>query len=172
MREVEKASGGTKLDPHGNLQLSGTGALGDFLAAALKIYWFHKYKKTIRVRADTLGYNQRAFPQIVSKVDLQEARMVGAAAVHEAMKGNVDGSIVIQRVSRTPDTYEIRIRRADLKKVSNPNKPAAGQIRVMPDSMINKKGNDVTQEFINYALPLVGELPRLGYLQQVLEIEP
>jgi 6-phosphofructokinase 1 len=172
LRAIEAASGGTKRDPHGNLQLSGIGALGDFLAAALKIYWYHKYGNAIRVRADTLGYNQRSFPQIVSKVDLAEARMVGAAAVREAMKNDVDGSIVIQRKSEGCSTYEIIIKRVKLKSVSDPNKSSSEQIRVLPDSMIAKRGNDVTPEFIEYSKPLVGELPRIGHIKQVLEMEP
>jgi 6-phosphofructokinase len=172
LRGIEKASGGSELDPHGNPQLSGSGALGDFLAAALKIYWFHHHKKKIRVRSDTLGYNQRTFPTVVSPTDLEEARMVGAVAVREAMKANVDGSIVIERVSKTPNTYEIHIRRVDLHKVSDPNKSSASQIQTLPERMIAEEGKDVTQEFVDYARPLVGELPVVGHFRQVLELEP
>jgi len=43
-----------EVDSHGNAQLSGTGALGDFLAAELKARTAIK-----RVRADTFGYLQR-----------------------------------------------------------------------------------------------------------------
>ena len=43
-------------DAHGNIQLSGSGALGDYLSNILKIKL-----KIKRVRADTLGYAQRSF---------------------------------------------------------------------------------------------------------------
>ena len=58
-------------DSHGNLQLSGSGSLGDFLARAVR-------EKTgiRRVRADTFGYLQRTFPGIASATDSAEARAV------------------------------------------------------------------------------------------------
>jgi 6-phosphofructokinase 1 len=34
----------------------------------------------------------------------------------------------------------------------------------MPDEFINEEGNGVTEAFIEYAMPLVGELPRTEYL--------
>ncbi|HNW35316.1 MAG TPA: diphosphate--fructose-6-phosphate 1-phosphotransferase, partial [Candidatus Ozemobacteraceae bacterium] len=55
-------------DAHGNIQLSGTGALGDLLADLIK-----KELKIKRVRADTFGYLQRSFVGIVSEVDQAEA---------------------------------------------------------------------------------------------------
>ena len=44
-------------DAHGNIQLSGTGALGDFLIGEVK-----KVMPKCRMRADTFGYLQRSFP--------------------------------------------------------------------------------------------------------------
>ena len=58
-------------DSHGNVQLSGSGALGDFLADLIKRKWAVAVKK-LRVRADTFGYLQRSFPGFVSSVDAQE----------------------------------------------------------------------------------------------------
>jgi 6-phosphofructokinase 1 len=80
-------------DSHGNLQLSGTGALGDFLSAHLK-----KASGISRVRADTFGYLQRSFPGVVSSVDSQEAFAAGVAAVKAALKGSLTkGTIAIVR---------------------------------------------------------------------------
>src|SRR6185436_20510254 len=64
-------------DSHGNVQLSGSGALGDFLAAELK----RKLGEKLRVRADTFGYLQRSFPGVISPSDAKEARLAGRAAV-------------------------------------------------------------------------------------------
>ncbi|MDD5066140.1 MAG: diphosphate--fructose-6-phosphate 1-phosphotransferase, partial [bacterium] len=64
-------------DSHGNIQLSGSGALGDFLTDQLKQKLGEKTGKKLRVRADTLGYGQRHFPGIVSVNDAREAREAG-----------------------------------------------------------------------------------------------
>src|SRR5690606_16934965 len=45
-------------DSHGNVQLSGSGALGDLLAAKVR----GRFGAKTRVRADTFGYLQRSFP--------------------------------------------------------------------------------------------------------------
>ena len=52
---------GSEKDSHGNVQLSGTGALGDLLADLIKAK-----TKIKRVRADTLGYLQRSFLGCIS----------------------------------------------------------------------------------------------------------
>ena len=56
--------GSGEKDSHGNVQMSGTGALGDALSRILK-----EKAGVKRVRADTFGYLQRSFPGIASKVD-------------------------------------------------------------------------------------------------------
>ena len=67
-----------EVDSHGNVQLSGTGALGDFLVGLIK-------QKTdiSRVRADTFGYLQRSFPGVVSENDAKEAFAAGGPAGHQ-----------------------------------------------------------------------------------------
>ena len=55
-------------DAHGNIQLSGSGSLGDFLANKIK-----SKLKISRVRSDTLGYPQRCFLGSASEVDQKEA---------------------------------------------------------------------------------------------------
>jgi len=74
-------------DAHGNMQLSGSGALGDYLAELIKSRLTPAGGKPPRVRADTFGYIQRSFPGCVSEVDAREARMVGTHAVRFS-KGN------------------------------------------------------------------------------------
>jgi len=82
-------------DSHGNVQLSGTGALGDFLSKKVKEAYAGE---TVRIRADTFGYLQRSFPTIVSDVDAREAREVGAFAVTHAVSEGVPGSVAIRRL--------------------------------------------------------------------------
>ena len=64
-------------DSHGNLQLSGTGALGDALSAIVK----EGLPEGARVRADTFGYLQRSLPSIVSVIAAKEARDVDRKSV-------------------------------------------------------------------------------------------
>jgi 6-phosphofructokinase 1 len=140
-----------EVDSHGNVQLSGTGALGDLLAGMIK-----ERTSISRVRADTLGYLQRSFPGLVSAVDAREARLVGVCAVREAATADRDGSIAIRR-KRTKQ-YQVAYERVPLRKV-------ARDTREMPARFINRKGNDVTRAFIEYVTPIVGPLPAVGRLK-------
>lgn len=130
-------------DAHGNVQLSGTGALGDLLAQ-----WVKQAKVTNRVRADTLGYLQRSFLGCVSEVDQFEAREVGEKAAQYAIWHNKDGSVAIRRIG----DYAVEYFLAELKDV-------ARESAQMPAHFLNKQGNGVTQDFIDYARPLIGSLP-------------
>lgn len=133
-------------DSHGNLQLSGTGALGDALAAHLKA------KAGIaRVRADTFGYLQRSFPGLTSASDRKEARAAGAAAVKAALKGVcTKGTIALVRAPGKD--YRIRY---EAQPIAN----AAKYTRSVPDAFIAANGHDVTKAFLAYARPIVGPLP-------------
>ena len=92
---------GTK-DAHGNVQLSGTGALADLLCEEIKNKLGIK-----RVRGDTFGYLQRSFIGCVSDVDQREAREVGEKAVQYAMWGDRSGSVTIQRIGYYSVDYEL-----------------------------------------------------------------
>jgi ATP-dependent phosphofructokinase / diphosphate-dependent phosphofructokinase len=142
---VEQFTGGEK-DAHGNVQLSGTGALGDLLSS-----WVKADSDIKRVRADTLGYLQRSFLGCVSEVDQFEAREVGERAAQFAIWHNRDGSVAIKRIG----DYAVEYHLAKLKNVARDTKH-------MPNSFINKQGNYVTEAFIKYARPLIGEVPTLA----------
>ena len=142
---AKKFAGGER-DSHGNLQLSGTGALGDFLAKHLKAE-----AGVSRVRADTFGYLQRSFPGIASKTDQKEARAAGAAAVKAALKGKLTkGTIAIVR--KPGAKYAVTF---EAQPVAN----AAKYTRSVPDAFIAPNGHDVTKAFLAYARPIVGPLP-------------
>jgi len=133
------------------VQLSGSGALGDLLAAALR-----DQAGISRVRADTFGYLQRSFPGLAAPADAAEARAAGAAAVQCAVGKDVDGSIALRR--RPGRKYRIAFERVPLSSV-------ARDTRSMPAAFINRAGNDVTEAFLEYARPIVGPLPRKGFLR-------
>ena len=133
-------------DSHGNLQLSGTGALGDALAKHLKAN-----AGISRVRADTFGYLQRSFPGVASKTDQKEARAAGAAAVKAALAGKLTkGTIAILR--KSGKKYGVAF---EPQPIAN----AAKYTRSVPDAFIAANGHDVTKAFLDYARPLVGDLP-------------
>ncbi len=147
---AEKLSKGIETDQFGNIQLSGTGALADFLAAQVKAML-----KVKRVRADTFGYLQRSFVGLRSDVDAREARWCGRHAVQYAMQEQ-SGSVAIKRLGSGAD-YKVGLFRTELRNVAEKTKP-------MPDEFINAEGNGITKAFIEYAMPLTGGLPRTEYL--------
>ena len=132
-RQVER-------DAHGNVQLSGTGALADLLCDEIKRKLAIK-----RVRGDTFGYVQRSFVGCVSDVDQREAREVGEKAVQYAMWGGRDGSVTIRRTG----FYSVDFQLVPLEAV-------AGKTRVMEDEFIASSGTDVTDAFRLYLRPLLG----------------
>ncbi len=146
-------------DSHGNKQLSGSGALGDFLAAKLKAFLAKEEPgKKHRIRADTFGYLQRCFPGVVSEVDALEARRAGRAAVAAVLAGERSGSIAFRRaaVAYAVETFV------------TPLMTVAKDTKAMPRAWLNAAGNDVVSaEFLPYVAPLAGELPAIGQLALV-----
>jgi 6-phosphofructokinase 1 len=132
-RQVER-------DAHGNVQLSGTGALADLLCDEIKRKLGIK-----RVRGDTFGYVQRSFMGCVSDVDQREAREVGEKAVQYAMWGNRDGSVAIKRTGFYSVDYQLV-----------PLESVAGKTRAMEDEFIAASGTDVTDAYRLYLRPLLG----------------
>jgi 6-phosphofructokinase 1 len=143
-RPIAAAFTGGEKDAHGNVQLSGTGALGDLLGDMIK-----KNTTIKRVRSDTFGYVQRSFLGCVSQVDQFEAREVGERAAQYAIWRNCDGSVAIRRLGNYAAEYFL----TPLEKVG-------GKTRVMPSSFINRAGNGVTEAYLEYVRPLTGELPK------------
>ncbi|MGM0567689.1 MAG: 6-phosphofructokinase [Elusimicrobiota bacterium] len=133
-------------DAHGNVQLSGSGSLGD----ALKDY-IKANSEIGRVRADTFGYIQRSFRACQSEVDMQEAREAGKLAVRYAAEKNRSGSVTINRNGNYQAVYGLA-----------PLEDIAGKTKHMPDEFINDSANGVTEEFINYLKPLLGSGYKAG----------
>ena len=137
---VAKLAGELERDAHGNVQLSGTGALADLLCEEVKLKLGIK-----RVRGDTFGYLQRSFVGCVSDVDQREAREVGEKAVQYAMWEGRNGSVSIRRIGNYAVDYPLI-----------PLETVAGKTRVMEDAFIGPDANDVTPAFVDYLRPLLG----------------
>ena len=144
--------GSGEKDSHGNVQMSGTGALGDYLAHELKARAGIK-----RVRADTFGYLQRSFPGMASKIDQKEATQAGGAAVAFALKAARGAKDV--PIKGTVGILRAKGKAYKVEYVALPAQAAAKFTRSVPDAYIAKNGHDVTKAFIDYAKPMVGELP-------------
>ncbi|MGE4562171.1 MAG: 6-phosphofructokinase [Rhodospirillales bacterium] len=141
--EVEK-------DAHGNVQLSGTGALADLLTGQIK-----ENTEINRVRSDTFGYLQRSFLGCVSDVDAREARAVGKYAVRFAADEDRDGTVTIHRTGE----YDVEYRLSALEEV-------AGKTKLMADELIADSGTDVTAIFVDYLKPMLGsDMPEAHRLE-------
>jgi len=141
-----------ELDSHGNVQLSGSGALGDFLAGQIK----EKLGRKLRVRADTFGYLQRSFAGVTSEVDAREAREVGRTAVRIATADEVPhGSIVIERHGNGAE-YSASFGATELSNVAKVTRD------LDPGFILGD--NDIDESFLSYAAPLTDSLPEIGRL--------
>jgi len=149
---AEAMQGNLEKDSHGNVQLSGTGALGDFLAGLITKKLQKPGGKKLRVRADTFGYLQRSFPGFVSETDAKEAHQVGQMAVRYSAEGKEGGSVAMRRTGGSG--YAIETFLTPLSTVARETKHL--------DPAWVRDGCDVTEAFVQYARPLVGPLPPTG----------
>jgi len=90
-----------------------------------------------------------------SKIDLQEAYNCGVKAIKLAEEGVSGVMVSIHRVNSSP--YQVELKTVSLDEVALHTKP-------MDDKYINAQGNFVTDEYIKYIKPLVGELPSYSEL--------
>ena len=130
-----------KTDSHGNIQLSGSGALGDTLTNIVS-----EHIEGARVRADTFGYLQRSFIADISQVDAEEAERVGQHAVI-ASKELDSGSVILKR--QFSEKYHCDVEIVDLHKVAKHTKD-------MPEEFLDSTKPYVTNDFFEYAMPLTG----------------
>jgi 6-phosphofructokinase 1 len=146
-----------QVDSHGNVQLSGSGALGDQLGDLLKEKLTPAGGKPPRVRADTFGYIQRCWPD-ASVVDRIEARRAGRQAAVFALQGHASGSVAIVRTGKGHDgeTYASAFERVELRDI-------AAKTRHIPPEFLDGT-HDVSQAFLDYCRPLVGDLPNFERL--------
>jgi len=86
------------------------------------------------------------------KLDIDEAYGCGREAVRLAEKGVEGVMVTIERVSKPGVVYRSRFGTIPLCDVANAARP-------MPDKFIRRDGMFVTKAFLDYARPLLGELP-------------
>jgi len=110
----------------------------------------------VRARHEKPGTIQRSMMSSVSHTDAQEAGMAGHAAVRRAIEGERDIIITLERTSG--DRYACTTGTAPLQAVG-------GKVKRMPPEYLDPTNHFVTQAFLDYARPLLGDaLPKYGRL--------
>ncbi|MBV9329003.1 MAG: 6-phosphofructokinase [Chloroflexi bacterium] len=105
-------------------------------------------KLGVRVRFDKPGTIQRMATAYVSSTDRAEAELVGRQAVRLAAAGTSEVMVALERDSGP--TYRVRTGTAPLATVAN-------EQRRLPDEFVNTDGKGLSQSFVEYATPLIGE---------------
>ena len=141
----------TTVDAFGHKQLTGTAS---YLSQLIK------QNLGVRTRAVEFAIIQRCAAHLQSLVDVTEAFAVGQTAVEAAVGGATNKVIIIKRLSSVP--YAFGTDAMDIAKMANIEK-------MVPREWITPEGDNVTQEYLDYARPLiqgevapyiVGGLPR------------
>lgn len=147
-------------DGFGHAQLGG---LAVRLANAVK------ERTGAKVRGIELSLLQRCGAHLASKVDVDEAVLAGKTAVEAAVSGETGKMVAFER-DMSSGSYACKTKLIPLDSVANLEKK-------VPAEWINPASNNVTQEFIDYALPLIqgtpdrpteNSLPRYARLKKVL----
>ena len=104
----------------------------------------------LKTRAIEFSTLQRAASHLASLTDINEAEEVGMRAVEEVNKGKTGMMVTIKRISDNPYKTETDI--FDIHEIANVEKK-------IPLEWIDNDNKQMTEEFINYAKPLIiGEL--------------
>ena len=146
-------------DGFGHEQLGGTAAR---LAVAI-----HQMTGA-KVRGIELSLLQRCAAHLASQTDIDEATLAGKAAVEYAIQGGTGMMAAFTRENKG-GSYHCDVTFQPLSITANKEKK-------VPRNWINKAGTNVTEEFIDYVLPLIqGEnlrkiengLPRFARLKKI-----
>lgn len=134
---VAEDSQESKKDMFGHGQLGGAGK---------KLEMLVKKRLGIKVRSVELNIPQRCASHNASLTDVNEAFRCGCEAVDAALRGE-SGKMITMIRGNGPE-YNISYDALDISQIANGEK-------TVPDSYINNEGNDVTDQFLKYASPLI-----------------
>ncbi len=129
-------------DNFGHLQLSGAGKALEF---------FVKENIGVKVRSVEINVLQRCASHLASKTDLKESFEQGKKGVALALSGITASMVCLHRISNHP--YRIEYSHSPILGIAN-------EAKSIPPEWISARGNDVTEELIEYLTPLIwGEVP-------------
>ncbi|MEG1003392.1 6-phosphofructokinase [Clostridium sp.] len=133
-------------DSFGHAQLGGVGEYlrGLILSAGI----------TTRVKALELGVLQRCAMHCASKIDIEEAFLAGYEALKYAQKDMNGYMVAIKRDSNAP--YKTSFFPIEAAEIAN-------KVKYLPTEWINEKGNNLTEEALEYFLPLFEGTPTLCF---------
>lgn len=132
----------TAVDQFGHKILNGCGSYLQSLV---------KQELGVKVRSVEFNVSQRCSSNCLSATDLEEAVMAGSFAVQAALKGETGYMIAF---NRKDGDYGMECALVDVNDVCNKEK-------TVPLEWITDDGSNLSQEFIDYAAPLVaGECDR------------
>lgn len=118
-------------------------------------------------RGQTFGTDQRATAIYASTVDLDEAYRCGQKAV--LLAAEEQGGYMSTLLREPGMIYQVRYDKAPLELVANSE-------RFFPKNWITADGSDVTDEFIDYVRPLIGEdwpsVPMINGRQRFTQFKP
>ncbi len=118
-------------------------------------------------RGNVPGTDQRHSMAYASSVDLEEAYQVGRKAAELAARGESGFMATILREAGS--AYQVRYDKVPLPEVANSE-------RAFPREWIAQSGRDVTDAFVRYARPLIGEdmitLPLIGGRHRMTRFQP
>lgn len=133
-----------KTDAFGHTYLSGIGKYLERLVSE---------KIGCKVRSIELNVMQRCSSHIASLTDIQESQQIGSEAVYAAINGLTGYTMVFRRTGNLP--YSLSVSSVPAEKTANSE-------RFFPTEWVTSEKNNVTQEAIDYLMPLIqGELPAI-----------
>jgi 6-phosphofructokinase 1 len=118
-------------------------------------------------RGNVSGTDQRHCMALASAVDLDEAYAAGQKAMQLAATGE---NGFMATILREPGSiYNVRYDKVPLEQVAESE-------RTFPEAWIDPSGNDVTDDFLGYVRPLVGDemisLPMIDGRQRLTRFQP
>ena len=132
-------------DTFGHSQLSGTGKSLEYII---------KQNLQVKVRSVEINILQRCAAHMSSITDIGEAFRLGRHAVGTALEGK--SGVMVTAIRKANEPYSVKMGDTDVKNV-------AGLVKHVPREWINERGNDVTQDFVDYAYPLILGEPVVKY---------
>lgn len=156
---------GETKDSFGHTQFSAS----QTTVAQVVVNYLNKVGLKVRgtARGQVPGTDQRGCINMASPVDLDEAYKLGQKAVQIAVE---DGNGYMSTILRKPGPiYNVYFDKVPLELVANSE-------RTFPESWIAPNRIDVTDEFIKYAKPLIGEdwvsIPMVGGRMRFARLKP
>jgi len=148
---VCERTGEKTTDAFGHKHLSGVGKyLGNLV----------REKIGCKTRDIEFSLMQRCSAHIASATDIEESRMLGAAALDRAFNGGSGEMSIIKRLSNHP--YQFRIETTPIENVANKEK-------TVPLEWLSEKRNNVNQQMLDYLMPLIQGEVHVRYKEGIPE---